>query len=175
MSIRPKPRDHRHESLGCEGCNISIDIIVTKLDQGCHYSAISYCWGRLFPQIEIEVEDQYGPSQGLRITAGLSNAMEHLRGEEHVLFWIDALCIDQSNVEERSREVARMAEIYSKADEVLIWVGDDYYDGHLAMQFIPRMCTQEIDRLIEDKQNGRSWRAFGALMRRPWFTRRWII
>jgi hypothetical protein len=101
--------------------------------------------------------------------------MEHLRGEKPTLLWIDALCINQSNPEERNQEVRRMAEIYSEADEVLIWLGDSHNNSDLAMRFIPKMSSQSADQLIEDGRNGLSWVAFGALMRRPWFTRRWVI
>ncbi|KAL1600718.1 hypothetical protein SLS60_007106 [Paraconiothyrium brasiliense] len=37
--------------------------------------------------------------------------------------WIDALCIDQSNVAERNHQVQKMGEIYKTADEVIIWLG----------------------------------------------------
>lgn len=37
--------------------------------------------------------------------------------------WIDALSIDQANVLERNHQVQQMAEIYSKAKYVLVWVG----------------------------------------------------
>lgn len=37
--------------------------------------------------------------------------------------WVDSLCIDQSNVAERSEEVKRMDQIYSKADRVISYLG----------------------------------------------------
>ncbi|EME49951.1 hypothetical protein DOTSEDRAFT_121719, partial [Dothistroma septosporum NZE10] len=37
---------------------------------------------------------------------------------------VDAVCIDQSNTEERSAQVANMADIYADADRVLVWLGD---------------------------------------------------
>lgn len=41
------------------------------------------------------------------------------------LLWIDALCIDQQNLTEKSQQVAMMNKIYSRANEVLVWLGDD--------------------------------------------------
>ena len=37
--------------------------------------------------------------------------------------WIDAICIDQSNVAERSHVVQRMGDIYASASCVIIWLG----------------------------------------------------
>lgn len=39
--------------------------------------------------------------------------------------WIDALCIDQENFQERNHQVRQMGLIYSTAEEVLAWLGDD--------------------------------------------------
>lgn len=40
-------------------------------------------------------------------------------------FWIDALCIDQANISERNHQVQQMGEIYSRANMVIAWLGDD--------------------------------------------------
>jgi hypothetical protein len=37
--------------------------------------------------------------------------------------WIDAICIDHSNVSERVHQVAQMGEIYSRATNVHVWFG----------------------------------------------------
>jgi hypothetical protein len=39
--------------------------------------------------------------------------------------WIDAICIDQSNITERNHQVWMMGHIYSRAKEVVIWLGLD--------------------------------------------------
>lgn len=38
----------------------------------------------------------------------------------------DALCIDQTNVKERSQQVAQMAKIYSQASKVVAWIGGEF-------------------------------------------------
>ncbi|KAF2828669.1 hypothetical protein CC86DRAFT_259497, partial [Ophiobolus disseminans] len=40
-----------------------------------------------------------------------------------VWFWIDALCIDQINVAQRTRQVQQMGLIFSSATEVIAWLG----------------------------------------------------
>ncbi|KAF2633929.1 HET-domain-containing protein [Macroventuria anomochaeta] len=40
-------------------------------------------------------------------------------------FWIDALCIDQDNVDERNHQVQQMGEIFSCAQQVFAWLGNN--------------------------------------------------
>jgi hypothetical protein len=48
-------------------------------------------------------------------------------------YWIDALCVDQSNITERNAQVARMADVFKKADGVVVWLGkeDDFTNDAL--------------------------------------------
>ena len=41
------------------------------------------------------------------------------------LFWVDAICINQDDLEERSAQVQIMPQIYSRASCVIVWLGDD--------------------------------------------------
>ncbi|KAL8351506.1 hypothetical protein RB598_006335 [Gaeumannomyces tritici] len=41
-------------------------------------------------------------------------------------WWIDAICINQASLTERSEQVPRMGKIYSTAARVVIWPGDSY-------------------------------------------------
>ncbi|KAK1245969.1 hypothetical protein MKX07_005038, partial [Trichoderma sp. CBMAI-0711] len=69
------------------------------------YRALSYVWGRWCrtpPEVLVN-------GRKVRVTPNLENALRHLRHEEEeITLWIDALCIDQSNTEERSSQVAQM-------------------------------------------------------------------
>ncbi|KAF2452112.1 hypothetical protein P171DRAFT_321969, partial [Karstenula rhodostoma CBS 690.94] len=44
------------------------------------------------------------------------------------LLWIDAFCIDQSNIRELNHQVAQMRDIYAAADSVIVWLGSDVDD-----------------------------------------------
>jgi FAD/FMN-containing dehydrogenase len=68
---------------------------------------------------------QLGQSFGL-----LGDALRDLRyHEKDRVLWIDALCIDQNNNEERGEQVQQMGSIYSKAERVIIWL--DYVMYHI--------------------------------------------
>jgi hypothetical protein len=51
-------------------------------------------------------------------------------------FWIDVICIDQDSPLERNHQVAQMRTIYSKAAEVIIWMGPEYPDTDRLSSFM---------------------------------------
>jgi hypothetical protein len=87
------------------------------------------------------------------------------------IIWADAVCIDQQNNAEKEQQVQRMAEIYSKASRVIVWLGESDGDGERALEDI---------RLAADNMPGRpatsdlARTAILALLQRPWFTRVWV-
>ncbi|KAE9367276.1 HET-domain-containing protein, partial [Stipitochalara longipes BDJ] len=89
------------------------------------YEALSYTWGK--PEDVKEIELNGYP---VKIRENLWSALVNLRDarEERVL-WVDAICINQPDVDERNRQVQLMAHIYSRAKEVIVWLGtlDDRY------------------------------------------------
>lgn len=48
--------------------------------------------------------------------------------------WIDAICINQTNLPERTHQVKLMADIYGKASRVLVWLGPAYEDSNVVMR-----------------------------------------
>ncbi|CAH0025005.1 unnamed protein product [Clonostachys rhizophaga] len=86
------------------------------------YQALSYAWGAPGQQAShIQVN-----GCEFSVTVNLSTALRFLReNDEPIVLWIDALCINQQNDTERSSQVAKMRDIYSAADQVIIFLGDD--------------------------------------------------
>ncbi|KAF2204554.1 hypothetical protein GQ43DRAFT_146464 [Delitschia confertaspora ATCC 74209] len=66
-----------------------------------------------------------------RITQNLQLAMKQLykSGYAHQWLWIDAICIDQENEDEKTVQVSFMDEIYSKATNVIVWLGPDIHES----------------------------------------------
>lgn len=89
------------------------------------FFALSYVWGNPNDTSPIHVDKQEFP-----VTRNLYEALCHLRdrtcGEDadrKVPFWIDAISINQKDLSERSEQVPRMRIIYSKAAQVVAWLG----------------------------------------------------
>jgi hypothetical protein len=67
--------------------------------------------------------------------------LQQLRDEKRpVMLWIDALCIDQTNLEERSEQVKMMARIYSQASQVVVWLGESDLYVNKAFDTMEELC-----------------------------------
>jgi hypothetical protein len=60
----------------------------------------------------------------------ISWVAHHLNTNEPVIsnLWIDAICINQKNADEKQAQVPLMGEIYANATEVMVWLGRDSSD-----------------------------------------------
>lgn len=97
----------------------SLEVIMLG-DPKIQYEALSYHWGE--PQHGVEIS--LG-GQAYLVTSNLHSALQHLRDPtNHRLFFIDALCIDQNNIMERSSQVQAMWEIYQHAWRVVVFLGE---------------------------------------------------
>ena len=80
------------------------------------YEALSYTWGD--PKITKPV---ICSGKKIEITANLHSALYHLRyPDRQRILWVDALCINQEDDNDKETQVQRMGRIYSKAQRVLI-------------------------------------------------------
>jgi hypothetical protein len=146
-----------------------------SLDDRTTYLALSYVWGD--PDL---VEDIICDNAMLSVTKNLKTALRYLRhATESRVFWIDAICINQKDIEERNRHVHNMREIYYCAQEVLIWLGPESEDSLLAFELIDLLARsfREGEHLFPSSEEdiGRPlWEAYTSLCGRPWFRRVWV-
>jgi hypothetical protein len=61
-------------------------------------------------------------------------------------WWIDAICINQTGLPERNMVVAQMGKIYSKAQSIIVWLGEADGGTPSAFHFISEMSKSWIDR-----------------------------
>ena len=96
------------------------DLGVISLDDSPKYEALSYVWGlttQQFSAICAGIE--------IPLTDNLSDALRRLRWRTRSrIIWIDALCINQTDTPERNQQILLMTDIYRKAAEVIIWLGE---------------------------------------------------
>ncbi|KXL49479.1 hypothetical protein M433DRAFT_116040 [Acidomyces richmondensis BFW] len=97
------------------------------------YEAISYCWGDTQCKKTI-----YCNEIPCLIADNLFLALQRLRQTNSDRFiWVDALCINQSNNEEKSKQISNMLLIFQKAQSVLVWLGEQSFgDTDFATRFI---------------------------------------
>ena len=111
-----------------------------ELGDGDVYHALSYAWG------PPDFTHKFYSAEGfVQVTENLWEALRRYRkAGESIRLWFDAVCIDQSNQQERSQQILLMRMIYSESKCVLIWLGESPSD-RVAFEFI----TRNIDHAIE--------------------------
>ncbi|KPA35126.1 heterokaryon incompatibility protein [Fusarium langsethiae] len=120
---------------------------VVALEQNPVYEALSYCWGDTTELLKIKCNDQE-----FQVTENLFSALQHLRHEIYKrTLWIDAICINQKDLEERQSQVLLMKDIYTRSKRVVVWLGPDpAFDGinHLfdLIQTIPDLPSPHFSR-----------------------------
>ncbi|RYP24938.1 hypothetical protein DL765_000166 [Monosporascus sp. GIB2] len=144
------------------------DYPLQGLGEGAHlYEALSYVWGSEQKPYSISINGGDFP-----VTANLHAALLRLRDRfiERII-WIDAICINQEDTSEKETQVQRMAEIYTQATRVLVWLGAAEAGGDQALRDIRFAADNghiEISR-DESKQQ-----AIVALLEREYFRRIWV-
>ena len=106
---------------------LECSLIEVSFKQKPIYEALSYMWGDQSVKTLISVTSKIGPSTKrgtLEIGDNLWSAIYSLRDPKTPkTFWIDVICINQSDLQEKSYQVPLMTIIYSRAKEVVIWLG----------------------------------------------------
>ncbi|KAH6971541.1 hypothetical protein BKA56DRAFT_594476 [Ilyonectria sp. MPI-CAGE-AT-0026] len=110
-------------------------------------------------------------------------------------FWIDSVCVNQSNIAERNEQVAMMSQTYGAAQSVIAWLGVADHNTKAArdaLSIVGQNDTknlrasfsryyQQLGRVDEDdKPNGillsiNDVRAVMELLQRCWFRRTWVV
>lgn len=136
------------------------------------YEALSYVWGDLFDPQSITLN-----GHPFYVTSALNTALLHLRSRtEERRFWVDALCINQADVEERNEQVRMMGRIYAGARRVLVWLGAPEEDGRDEEAFEAlRGVVQWKGLGVEARKMEELFGWFFGVMERPWFRRMWIM
>jgi len=126
---------------------IEVRLQRVSLQSAPRYTALSYCWGDPSDPIPIYID-----AGRLDISQNLWHCLYHLRDENQPLtLWVDALCIDQQNFEERNNQVLLMASIYSMAETVIAWLGPETQSSQRGID-----CLNNNASLISKEYNSTS-------------------
>ncbi|KAG9186354.1 hypothetical protein G6011_02910 [Alternaria panax] len=166
-------------------CNLSETCLDTTPTS---YYALSYCWGANTSPIQITCN-----SHPLLVTPNLHSVLvEYRRRDTNTSLWVDAICINQSNIEERTSQVRMMDQIYSKAECVVVWLGEAEATDKMALELLKEIhvpwanCTDipimetgalalQYDAYFSARVPQAYWNALAAFLLRPWFSRVWIV
>ena len=163
-----------HEGYG--SAELVGELITLKQDEKIEYEALSYWWGRKAVGCHLVLKKD-NKRYTIPIWPELENALRQLRLRDQPRnLWVDAICIHQNDSVEKNSQIPKMAEIYSEAINVCVWLGIEENNSDKALKFIDRVLNlDEIDQLVINEKLVEEWNAFSKLIRRPWFNRRWIV
>lgn len=181
------PRNFRtlYIEPGAPGSRIRGSLHESRPGDGVKYLALSYVWGSPIVVAYVMVEDRYS-----LVTENLHAALQNLRSEQEPLYiWIDQICINQQDQAERSQQVMLMHEIFSKSDQVSIWLGKDIQPYEKGLLFILRLLanTNYLNAQLDDDLVARVVEytksqdleeilpSLSALYENRWFSRSWTF
>lgn len=146
------------------------------------FDALSYVWGDQSQTLPFVCN-----SQEFRIHHNLSNALPYLaKRDSSRPIWIDALCINQRDEDEKAAQIRFMYRVYRRATQVWIWFGCATEKTSEAISFLPRL-NYVLDMMDENFERPTfQWLGFPS-SRDPlweevleiscngWFERLWIV
>lgn len=156
------------------------------------FKALSYCWGRGGQHSDVWCNDRlFKVSSNLK--KGLQRLHKYGAWSRVEWFWIDQICINQNDFEERMHQVRLMRAIYQRAQNTVIWLGSDDTNARGAISIIGdlyRLMLEAQEKETAARVEGRSlenvqvtlpseederWSSLSWLLDLPWFERCWII
>ncbi|KAE9381055.1 hypothetical protein N431DRAFT_320869, partial [Stipitochalara longipes BDJ] len=142
-------------------CSIQQHVLGSIIGQ---YESISYTWGSERLECDLCCDD----GSVFKITANLHSALSRFRSESQTrCIWADAVCINQTDSEEKSQQIPLMPQIYRWARRVLVWLGSGADGQSETMLSLVRHLGN-----ADDPQISESIRIFFQL---PWLGRRWVV
>jgi hypothetical protein len=116
------------------------------------WQALSYVWGDAAPDRQLLID---GKVLYIRPNVLAALSAISLLEKEHgtvLWIWIDAVCIDQNNLAERSVQVRLMDQIYGNARCVFVWLDQPQGDVQVALEVLKWLQAREMTTKNETQQ-----------------------
>jgi hypothetical protein len=184
----PLPQGHaRFLRLGGLGSHPFAYLESHPLENPPPYIAISYCWDPTSAKRGMFID-----MQSLAISETVLEVLNQVLASQQATgsnerLWIDQICINQDDGNEKLDQIFRMGEIYSKAEKVFIWLGPTANQSDVAFADLKGMVDDvlalnqatatrahvpdEIPKVINEDCGQR----YGHIFMRPWFRRLWTV
>ena len=151
-------------------------------DAPTSFEAISYRWGSGEKTRILDI--------GGKVLPIPESAYDVLRERASIwrprLMWIDAVCVNQEDDEDKSQQVGLMRDIYGRATRTIVWLGDAP-DGRVVFQFLVEMLLQRdngmsgLDVAVAQaglkkiRDDNPKWTALGRMLENLYWSRVWIV
>ncbi|KAF2856823.1 hypothetical protein T440DRAFT_10373 [Plenodomus tracheiphilus IPT5] len=155
------------------------EIVHVNLEDGPEYEAVSYTWatedGNCSPSHVIYCSN----GECLTITASCDSALRQLRRPSHRRrLWIDAVCIQQCNLDERNHQVSFMGQIYARAPNVCVCLEKGLVPTHTRtfkalIRWLRRPESSNAEAVAQLENI--IWPTLQCLLSSRYFKRVWVI
>ena len=167
------------------------------------FTCVSYVWGDTTkaPKHNITINSKpLGIFDSLYYFLLLLRDAPEFSGDMY--WWIDSICIDQENLQEKNSQVAIMKKIYETSQKTIVWLGEEIDKGFreetqncvgaiASMKVLARKRKKALGPRIEHNDArmeaaklklttnrddlGANWVAVERLLLRPWWRRVWTL
>jgi hypothetical protein len=191
------PNRYRYKPLPCQESTrllkltslpyspvIQGNLVSFRWDSMPKYTAISYTCG------SYDITDRLNLEGKTYLPITQTRAYILSRAPRGRWLWIDAVCINQDDNDEKAHQLREMWRIYSSARLVMVWLGDLSDDADIALEFL-RLWEPGATLVLEDNDplamahpdvrafwnamDAMRWKALVKLLHRPYFRRSWIL
>jgi len=159
-------------------------LLFASFDSNPDYEALSYAWGSSDMHYHICTDDGTIP-----VTASVHSALTRLRLQDRIrMLWIDALCINQKDNNEKSEQILLMPKIYALASRAVVHLGEEADRSDLVIKLIQKIAMTNFFDLsgsfVSESAlpefglpHGRKkiWKDLRSFWARPWFRRIWVM
>jgi hypothetical protein len=154
-------------------------LVEIGLSESDEYEAVSYVWGD-----PARVQSILVDSRRLPITKSAYDILRRRWSTGHErLIWIDQVCINQDDDDEKAAQVQLMRRIYKGAKRVTAFLGDSE-DAHLVESLFAELhfrkkglkySFEALKNLYQSEPKTEQWNAMAKFFGNPWFQRVWIV
>lgn len=146
--------------------------------KNANYVVLSYRWGTLAAEHEVVIN-----KHSFLVRKNLWDFLSVIREQSGMFFWIDALCINQDDLEERNQQVRIMGQIFQSASMVLSWLGAANHEVEQAFDLMSKVWSsspseEDSDHLPmthTDQSEDELWRCVAELCVYPYWGRVWVV
>lgn len=152
-----------------------------------HYYTASYVWGeRKYAETEIKLKSGTLPVLS-SLAPFIRMVSTHSDFNSTDWWWVDSLCINLQDAQEREKQVRIMADIYRRARRAIVWLGEEKEDGSNctnSIEFLHYLSSLQIGfngddlamrRSLEDPEFTEKCVSISNLLARSWWTRVWTL
>jgi hypothetical protein len=173
LVLQPKTR------FGLVKCNLES----RSLDSAGSFEAISYRWSDNGQPMAILVG-----RQRKIVSNTVYLLLRSLQSDSKRVLWLDSICINQDDKEEKEWQIPLMRKVYSSATRVIGWVGDSPASAG-ALRYLSQLpaalnskSKSRTDKIWHARENhrfkdsfNRNWSAVESLLEHTWFSRVWVM